>query len=109
MRAAGMSDKTHKAEDTGLSGRVTVLTLAALGSFALNSLLCRAALGERLIDAPTFTLVRIVSGAFVLQLIARSRSSNGDNPLVLTDVAYSALALALYALCLLYTSDAADE
>ena len=100
MRAAGMSDKTHKAQEPGISGRVLVLTLAALGSFALNSLLCRAALGERLIDAPTFTLVRIASGALVLQLIARSRSrsSSGGSPLVLTDVAYSALALFLYAL-----------
>jgi len=93
-----MSGETRTTPETGLSGRVTVLTLAALGSFALNSLLCRAALGARLIDAPTFTLVRLVAGALVLRLIARSRSSTTTGTVAVRDVVFSSLALFLYAL-----------
>ena len=40
-------------------------------AFAANSLLCRAALGARAIDAGSFTTLRIVSGALVLALLAR--------------------------------------
>src|SRR5258706_7971196 len=43
-------------------------------AFAANSLLCRAALGARAIDALTFTSVRLVSGALVLALLVRGRS-----------------------------------
>lgn len=53
-------------------GRIVALTAAALVSFALNSLLCRAALGAGLLDATTFTTVRLVSGALVLLPIARA-------------------------------------
>src|SRR5260221_8122894 len=42
-------------------------------AFAANSLLCRAALGARAIDALTFTSVRLVSGAGVLALRVRGR------------------------------------
>jgi len=38
-------------------------------AFAANSLLCRLALGQDLIDAATFTTVRAVSGATLLSLI----------------------------------------
>lgn len=41
----------------------------ALVCFALNSILCRLALGQNLIDAPGFTTVRIVSGAITLLII----------------------------------------
>ncbi len=51
--------------------RVVSLTGAALLAFALNSLLCRAALGNRLIDPQTFTLVRLGSGAAALWLLSR--------------------------------------
>ncbi len=53
--------------------RTAVLTLLALCAFAANSLLCRAALGPRLIDAESFTSVRIVAGAAVLWLLVRGR------------------------------------
>src|SRR2546423_15536398 len=43
-------------------------------AFASNSLLCRAALKDTSIDAATFTLVRIMSGAVVLWLVIRLRS-----------------------------------
>jgi drug/metabolite transporter (DMT)-like permease len=45
---------------------VTLLTAAAMIAFAGNSLLCRFALGQGLIDAASFTLVRVVSGGIVL-------------------------------------------
>lgn len=48
------------------------LTALALVAFAGNSLLCRAALGAKAIDAASFTSVRIVSGALVLALLVRA-------------------------------------
>jgi drug/metabolite transporter (DMT)-like permease len=54
--------------------RTAGLAAAAMMAFALNSLLCRGALGARSIDALTFTTVRLASGAFVLALLVRGRS-----------------------------------
>ena len=56
--------------------RVLVLTALAMVAFASNSLLCRIALRETTIDAATFTVVRIVSGALCLALIVRIRSAS---------------------------------
>jgi drug/metabolite transporter (DMT)-like permease len=42
-------------------------------AFASNSLLCRAALKQTSIDAASFTLIRILSGAFALWLIMQIR------------------------------------
>ncbi|MBT3306054.1 MAG: EamA family transporter [Alphaproteobacteria bacterium] len=42
-------------------------------AFAANSLLCRQALGEGLIDAATFTSVRVLSGAVTLSLVVLFR------------------------------------
>lgn len=50
---------------------ITVLCIAALCCFAANSLLCRAALGAHVIDAASFTAIRLVSGAAVLAILAR--------------------------------------
>ncbi len=47
-----------------------LLTAAALVAFASNSLLARAALRPRLVDAGTFTLVRLAAGALALGLLA---------------------------------------
>jgi drug/metabolite transporter (DMT)-like permease len=62
-------------------------------AFAGNSLLCRLALKQTRIDAASFTLIRIISGAIALQLIVwmrkRSRGKAGSWP--------SALALFVYA------------
>ena len=44
-----------------------------MAGFAANSLLCRGALRPGLADAATFTSVRLVSGAAVLLLLARTR------------------------------------
>ena len=46
-----------------------IMTLAALVAFAANSILCRLALGAELIDAASFTAVRIVSGAVMLAVL----------------------------------------
>ena len=46
-------------------------------AFAGNSLLCRAALRQTGIDAGSFTLVRILSGALALWLIRNFRSTQG--------------------------------
>lgn len=80
--------------------RTLALTLAALVSFALNSLLCRAALAPDLIDATTFTLVRLASGALVLFVVARAtdRAGAASTPFSPRTVAVSALALFFYAL-----------
>jgi drug/metabolite transporter (DMT)-like permease len=57
--------------------RTGLLTAAALACFAANSLLCRAALRPRLVDAATFTLVRVASGAAILAAVAMFRSRQG--------------------------------
>jgi len=49
--------------------RTGLLTALALLAFAANSLLCRLALGPGEIDAGSFTLLRLVSGAIVLVLL----------------------------------------
>ena len=54
-----------------IDAKTTALTLAALTGFAANSLLCRAALGAHRIDASSFTLVRLASGAIALALLVR--------------------------------------
>jgi drug/metabolite transporter (DMT)-like permease len=54
--------------------QVVILTTLAMVAFAGNSLLCRVALKGSAIDAASFTLVRIASGALVLGLILRVRS-----------------------------------
>jgi drug/metabolite transporter (DMT)-like permease len=49
--------------------KVFFYTGFALVCFALNSILCRLALGQNLIDAPSFMTIRIGSGAITLLLI----------------------------------------
>lgn len=53
--------------------KTALLTLLALCAFAANSLLCRRALGHDLIDAASFTTVRMLCGAFTLALVAWPR------------------------------------
>jgi len=51
--------------------KTIILTGCALIAFAANSVLCRLALGEHLIDASGFTIIRLLSGATVLFLIIK--------------------------------------
>lgn len=63
--------------------RTLGLTAAAMTCFAANSLLCRATLGRGLADAPSFTSVRLVSGAVALGLLVRvsGRTTSGTRDL----------------------------
>jgi drug/metabolite transporter (DMT)-like permease len=75
------------------------LAAAAMCAFAANSLLCRLALGARLIDAATFTSARLVSGAVLLAALVawrqRARPWAGFDP-------WAALALFVYAIAFSY-------
>lgn len=51
--------------------RIILLTTLAMLAFAGNSLLCRVALKETGIDAASFTVIRLVSGAVVLWLVVQ--------------------------------------
>lgn len=53
-------------------------TAAAMVAFATNSLLCRAALGPGLVDAASFTGLRLASGAAVLALLVRREGSSRE-------------------------------
>lgn len=50
-----------------------LLTTIAMLAFAANSLLCRLALGAGLVDAASFTGIRVISGAVMLGLIILPR------------------------------------
>lgn len=55
------------------AGRTIMLTAVAMIAFAANSLLCRMAIGHHLIDAASFTAIRVLAGAVTLALILTSR------------------------------------
>ena len=55
--------------------RVGILTLLAMIAFASNSLFCRIALRQTTIDAASFTLIRLLSGALALSLIVIARKT----------------------------------
>ena len=67
----------HQLANPGNLFRTIFLTAAAMTAFAANSLLCRMALGQELIDAASFTSVRVISGALTLGLLVfiRGRST----------------------------------
>lgn len=50
--------------------KTILLTIFALVAFAFNSILCRLALGNEIIDAVGFTTIRLVSGAITLSIIS---------------------------------------
>jgi drug/metabolite transporter (DMT)-like permease len=52
------------------------LTAITMVAFASNSILCRKALGDGLVDPATFTLVRAASGSIMLALIVLLRSGS---------------------------------
>jgi len=57
----------------GIYSRTAISTAVAILAFAANSLLCRLALGKRLIDPASFTAVRMITGAVTLTLVALPR------------------------------------
>jgi drug/metabolite transporter (DMT)-like permease len=83
-------------ERTRTSLGAIALTSIAMLAFAGNSLLCRLALGQGLIDAASFTTVRVVSGAVLLGALTwRSASPAGRIALDWRTVA----ALSAYMIC----------
>ena len=55
------------------TANTVLLTTVAMVAFAANSILCRLALGRGLIDAASFTTVRVISGAIILAVIIFGR------------------------------------
>jgi drug/metabolite transporter (DMT)-like permease len=64
------------------AGNVLALTAIAMLAFAANSLLCRLALGQELIDPASFATTRVIAGAVTLGLIVlpKWRSSGRSAP-----------------------------
>ena len=58
--------------------RTSIFTSLALIAFAANSVLCRMALGDKAIDAASFTNIRLLSGAITLFIILRISRGNTD-------------------------------
>lgn len=56
--------------------RTFLLTSCALVAFAMNSVLCRLALGKASIDAASFSTVRLASGALMLLMITMASKRN---------------------------------
>jgi drug/metabolite transporter (DMT)-like permease len=56
---------------------IAVYTILAIGAFAGNSVLTRAALDASSIDAASFSAVRLLSGAFILWLLLWLRRASG--------------------------------
>ena len=61
--------RRSSAEALGISLETLTLTAAAMLCFAGNSLLCRLALAPRLVDAATFTSLRVASAALMLSTV----------------------------------------
>ena len=53
--------------------KLTLLTLLSLMAFAGNSILCRLALADNNIDANSFTIIRLLSGAIALYVLLGSQ------------------------------------
>ena len=63
--------------------KLFLLTAFTLVAFAANSFLCRAALGDNLIDPVSFTTIRLLGGALALLPFARRRSGSWVSGVVL--------------------------
>lgn len=78
--------------------KIFFLVLLSLLAFAANSVLCRLALGEGVIDAAGFTLVRLFSGAVLLLLfILLKTSASPDKKLEKSGSWKGSIYLAVYA------------
>ena len=76
--------------------RTILYTMFALTAFAANSVICRLALGTSSIDPASFTMIRIVSGAFSIGIIGGMIKGNlSKHP----GNWFSAFTLTLYATC----------
>ncbi|MBT1444383.1 DMT family transporter [Shewanella sp. JM162201] len=73
-------NKKPEIASTQDNSRLWLLTALTMLAFAANSLLCREALVSGSIDAASFTLVRMVSGALVLMMLAFLQSRTAPVP-----------------------------
>lgn len=89
---------TQSAGPSPLSPRVLLCTALAMLAFAGNSLLCRLALRYTDIDAVSFTMIRMLSGAAMLWLLVRWQH-RGRAAMPRAGNWPAALALVAYALC----------
>ena len=78
--------------------KIISCTLIALLAFAGNSVLCRLALGENLIDAASFTVFRLFSGIVILLLILaiKTKVSRKNNQIKTTGSWLAASMLFIY-------------
>ncbi|MDX8376645.1 MAG: DMT family transporter [Mariprofundales bacterium] len=60
--------------------KIIIFTGLALIAFAANSVLCRIALGNEAIDASSFTVIRLLSGAIVLLAIISATRKTTEIP-----------------------------
>lgn len=76
-------------------------TVFALLAFAGNSVLCRIALGENLIDSASFTVIRLLSGIIILFLILmlKPKAINKKNHIKKNGSWLAAIMLFIYAIC----------
>lgn len=76
-------------------------TVFALLAFAGNSVLCRIALGENLIDSTSFTVIRLLSGIIILFLILmlKPKAINKKNHIKTNGSWLAATMLFIYAIC----------
>ncbi|QCU90304.1 DMT family transporter [Thiomicrorhabdus sediminis] len=84
------------------SFRLIFITSIAMLAFAANSVLCRVALDNTAIDAASFTMIRLFSGAVMLLLLliwqlSRNNENNGIKALFANGSWWGALALFSYA------------
>lgn len=82
--------------------KIIFATILSLIAFAGNSVLCRMALGDGAIDAAGFTLIRLLSGAFVLFLIVKLASQPDAEEKSLSGSWYAAFMLFIYAVTFSY-------
>jgi len=88
---------------------ILFLTMLALIAFAANSILCRLALYEGLMDAGSFTAVRLMSGALMLGLIFSLRKQQQQQHNLQSSGSWLAsLLLFIYAITFSYAYIALD-
>ncbi len=86
--------------------RTLIFTTLALIAFAANSVLCRLALGENSIDAPSFTVLRLLSGALVF--LAILKISNNKKNLSSKGSWFASIMIFLYAITFSYAYTTLD-
>jgi drug/metabolite transporter (DMT)-like permease len=82
-----------------VTSRTLLLTMTAMLAFAANSLLCRLALGADLIDAASFTSVRIIAGALMMGLLILPHARAGQSAALIAVKWRSVVALFTYMIC----------